>query len=98
MSNFVQRGTPPAEATEKNNNQPHIIMFSDEDEDEPINQYFVSVEQNLIMESSSITAAIFFAVAAHYIFNLRYHPKAGTTIGACVLLAVIITYMFKKKF
>lgn len=73
----IQRGTPPAEAMEKNNNQPHIIMFSDEDE--PINQYFVAVEQKLMMESSCITAAIFFTVAAHYIFNLSYHPKGGNS-------------------
>ena len=75
--NCTQRGTPPAEATEKNNNQPHIVMFSDENEDDPINQYFVSVEQKLMMESSSITAAIFYTVAAHYIYNLNYHPKTG---------------------
>ena len=33
-----------------------------------------------MMESSSIIAAIFFAVAAHYIFNLSYHSKTGIRI------------------
>ena len=40
-------------------------------------QYFVCVEQELMMESTNIVAAIFFCIAAHYIFNLSYHPKTG---------------------
>ena len=72
-----QRGTPPEEATEKNNNQPHIVWFTDADEDEPLHQYFISVEHNLMMECSNIVAAIFYCVAAHYIFNLSYHPITG---------------------
>lgn len=40
-------------------------------------QFFISVEQNLMMECSNIAAAIFFCVVAHYIFNLSYHRKAG---------------------
>ena len=71
---LIQRGTPPGEVTEKNNNQPHIVLFSDRDEDEPI---ISCVEQSLMMETSNIVAAIFFCVAAHYIFNLSYHPKTG---------------------
>ena len=40
-------------------------------------QYFVAVERNLMMESSALSSAIFLCVAAHYIFNLSYHPKIG---------------------
>lgn len=37
-------------------------------------QFFISVEQSLMIECSNIVAAIF---VAHYIFNLSYHRKAG---------------------
>ena len=74
---ILQRGTPPKEAMEKDNNQPHIILFRDEDDDSVMQQYFVCVEQELMLESSSLLAAIFFCVAAHYIFNLTYHRKTG---------------------
>ena len=77
---IFQRGTPPSEACEKENNQPHIFLFWDEDEDEDegmAHQYFVCVEQELMMESSNVVAAVFFCIAAHYIFNLTYHRKTG---------------------
>ena len=75
---FLQRGTPTAEATDKDNNQPHIVMLKDDDDEDTImNQYFISVEQELMIESSNLMAAIFFTIAAHYIFNLSYHRKAG---------------------
>ena len=63
------------EAHEKNNQQPHIVMFQDEDDE--LNQYFVSVEQQLMLESGNLSAAIFYCLAAHYIFNLTYHKKSG---------------------
>ena len=83
LSLFIQRGTPPAEAPERNNNQPHIILFSDEDyEDEDrLQQFFVCVEQTLMLECSNIVAAIFFCIGAHYIFNLNYHPKSGICLA-----------------
>lgn len=63
---------------ERENNQPHIAMFrDDDDEDTVLNQYFVSVEQELMMETSTLISAIFFTIAAHYIFNLTYHRKSG---------------------
>ncbi len=68
------------EAAERNNNQPHIVVFSDQDDaydDRLAEQHFVCVEQDLMMETSTIMSAIFFCIAAHYIFNLSYHPKAG---------------------
>ncbi len=30
-----------------------------------------------MIETSNIVAAIFFCVAAHYVFNLTYHRKSG---------------------
>ena len=68
-----------SEACEKENNQPHIVFFCDEDEDDEgmVRQYFVCVEQEFMMESSNIVAAVFFCIAGHYIFNLTYHRKTG---------------------
>ena len=62
---------------EKANNQPHIVAFRDEDEDNIMQQYFICVEQELMLESSNVLASIFFCVIAHYIFNLTYHRKTG---------------------
>ena len=42
-----------------------------------MSQFFISVEQTLMMESSNLVAAFFYLVCAHYIFNLQYHPKAN---------------------
>ena len=54
-------------------------MFRDDDDEEEsvLNQYFVSVEQEIMMETSTLISSIFFAIAAHYIFNLTYHRKSG---------------------
>ena len=68
----MQRGTSPSEATDKTNNQPHIVVFSDDNED-VTKQYFIAVEQDLMMETSTSLAALFFLFAAHYVFN--YHTK-----------------------
>ena len=75
---LIQHGTPPAEATDRTNNQPHIVVFTDDDAvDEPVNQYFIAVEQILLMQCSNAISAIFFLLAAHYIFNMAYHPKTN---------------------
>ena len=73
----MQRGTPPNEATEKENNQPHIVLFKDDDDEGVLNQCFISIEQQLMMESSNVVSAVFLCIAAHYIFNLSYHRKSG---------------------
>ena len=73
----LQRGTPASEAIDKDNNQPHIVHFKNEDdEDGLMQQYFICVEQQLMMESSNLVSALFLCLAAHYIFNIQYHPKA----------------------
>jgi hypothetical protein len=60
------------EVMEKDNNQPHIVLLSDQDEDD-LDQFFICVEQNLMLECSNLISAIFFCIGAHYIFNLNYH-------------------------
>ena len=42
-----------------------------------LNSFFVAVEQHLMLESPSIVSAIFFCIAAHYVFNLSYHSKTS---------------------
>lgn len=59
----------------KTNYQPHLVKFQDEDDGEGLSQYFIAVEQKLILECSTLIAALFFGMSAHYIFNLEYHSK-----------------------
>ena len=73
----LQRGTPPNEATKKENIQPHIVLFKDDDDKGVTNQYFISIEQQLMMESSTLVSAVFLCIAVHYILNLSYHRKSG---------------------
>ena len=38
---------------EKGNNQPHMVLFSDEDDEDCLaEQYFISVEQGLILDTT----------------------------------------------
>ena len=57
------------------NNRPHIIMISCDDS-EVENQFFISIEQKLCLECSNIVGAVFYLIAAHYVFNIDYHNKA----------------------
>ncbi len=67
------------EAIGVGNNQPFIVAFKNVDDDEDaLPQYFIGVEQHLMLESSTILSAIYFCVAAHYVFNLNYHKKSGS--------------------
>ena len=70
---FLQRDTPPTEAVERGNNQPHIVVLLDD----VLTQYFVAIEQELMLESSSLPTASFLCLAAHYVFNLNYNRKAA---------------------
>ena len=76
---FIQRGTPVVEACDKTNSQPHIVYFCDvnDDSDDLAAQFFIAIEQNLMLESSNIFAAVFYLVASHYVFNLSYHSKVN---------------------
>ena len=68
---IIQNSTPPSQAAEHGNNQPHIVAFTHDDYD----QYFIAVEQKLYMECVDLTMAIFLMLGAHYIFNLSYHSR-----------------------
>ena len=68
---FTQDGTPPSEAPDPNNTQPHIIAITHDD----YNQYFIAVEKGMYMESTDIATAVFLLLGTHYVFNLSYHAK-----------------------
>ena len=51
------------------------MKFEDEDDSEHLSQYFIAVEQKLMLECSTLIAALFFGMVAHYVFNLEYHSK-----------------------
>ena len=61
------------------NSQPHIVHFCDptENGDELAAQYFIAIEQILMIESSNVFAAVYYLIAAHYVFNLAYHSKVN---------------------
>ena len=61
---------PPDKAPDSTN-QPHIVLFNEADDD-VTGQYFISIEQTLMMESLNVI----FNLVFHYVFNLAYHPKA----------------------
>ena len=64
------------EAPDLKNNQPHIVLFQDGDEDDATRQFLIAVEQHLLIEVSNTVGAIFYLLAAHYVFNVAYHNKA----------------------
>ena len=73
LYSFLQRGTPPTESIDATNNQPHILMFLDETQE--LNQYFVAVKQELMLECSTLPGIVFHCLGAHFIFNLNYQKK-----------------------
>ena len=60
---------------DKQNIQPYVVLIHDLDEEESdvCGQYFIAIEQTLMLENSNIFAAIFYVIAAHYSFNVQYH-------------------------
>ena len=51
----------------------HIIKFADVTSD-ILPQYFVAIEQRVLIECKSLERAIFIMLAVHYVFNMEYHP------------------------
>ena len=62
---------------QKGNGQPYIVWFTAEEDDDVTEQLFVVVEESLMLEMNSLLSALFGCMAAHYIFNVSYHPKTG---------------------
>lgn len=60
---------------DKTNNFPHILRLFDADDDiDP--QYFIAVEQQILLECKDISNALFHLVCTHYVFNMSYHVRA----------------------
>ena len=66
-------------ATEPTNKQPYIVIFAAEDDDLN-NQFFIIVEGEFILECNNPVTAVFNLMAAHYVFNLDYDPKAKNAL------------------
>ena len=43
--------------------------------DDILPQYFIAVEQELLLECKNFENAVFLLMAVHYVFNIEYHPK-----------------------
>ena len=48
-------------------------MFSDDDDITPT--YYIAIEQELVVECSNLTKALFCLLAVHYVFDLTYHDR-----------------------
>lgn len=59
------------------NNHPHIIQIVDSLDSDFSPQYFVAVEQSLLVVCKSMKSAFFTVFVAHYIFNIEYHFRVG---------------------
>lgn len=44
-------------------------------EQDDYDQYFIAIEQTLMLESRDVASAFFLVLASHYVFNLSYHSK-----------------------
>ena len=51
---YSRNDTPPSEAPEVGNNQPHLIVFNHDD----FHQFFVSIEWKLFMECADLASAL----------------------------------------
>lgn len=57
---------------DKENNQPYIVVIVKDE----YSQYFIAIEQIMMLECHNFMTALFLLLASHYVFNLSYHCKA----------------------
>ena len=70
---LMQRSTPTNEAIDQKNNQPHIVMLSDDDDITP--SFYIAVEQELVVECADLLKALFMLLAVHYVFDISYNER-----------------------
>ena len=70
---LMQRSTPTNEAIDRKNNQPHIVMLSDDDDITP--SVYIAVEQELVVECADLLKALFMLLAVHYVFDISYNER-----------------------
>lgn len=56
------------------NNFLHLIRLIDADEGIP-DQFFIAVEQELLVKCRNISNALLILISVHFIFNIEYNPK-----------------------
>ena len=59
------------EAPEPGNSQSCLVVFNYDKFD----QFFIAVEQKLMIDCNDLTTALCFLLGRHYILNLSYHSK-----------------------
>lgn len=74
MPLLLQHGVTAKEVIDSENNFPHIIRLIDADEGIP-DQFFIAVEQELLVKCRNICDALLVLISVHYIFNIEYNPK-----------------------
>ena len=74
------------------NSQPQLVIIEGD-----YDQYFVAVEQQLLLESRELPTAVFLLLATHYIFNLSYHPKAEDLLHFIQEKMTVISSATRKK-
>ena len=70
----LQRGSPGSEIVDSENNQPFIVKLFDADGDIS-SQYFIVIEQTMMIECNSVMSSLFTLFAVHYVFNIQYHSR-----------------------
>ena len=71
-------GTPHNEII-GSTNQPMIVLMYD-CEDSSRNDYFIMIEQELLLKTSHFDEAIFLLLAVHYVFDLEYDSSVYDTL------------------
>lgn len=56
-----------------------IVMMSDSD-DCSRNEYFIMIEQDLLLKTSHFDEAVFLILAVHYVFDLEYDLRVNDVL------------------
>ena len=71
---LFQNGVTAKEVINAKNNFPHLVRLIDADEGIP-DQFFIAVEQELLVKCRNISDALLTLISVHFIFNIEYNPK-----------------------
>ena len=71
-------GTPHDEIIGSTNQPMIVVMFDSEDSSR--NEYFVMIEQQLLVKTNDFRKSIFLLIAVHYVFDLEHDSTVGDTL------------------
>ena len=80
---------------DRDTNQPHLLRLVGA-EDLP-SQYFVVVEQVVLMEVGDIMRGLYMLLALHYVFDIAYHPQLADLFLFCEDKVLCISTPSLKK-